>query len=198
MRVRPAAAAGRNAPAVAAALLATSVGAGIVAQDANATSKEKPFKVAKFYFETNASACEMGIQIVFDTDGIASGQFEDPHDRVVHQVRVRNGLLRIGGQTEGFLESVEPVIAELVEANRDCEPDPKEPTVTLARFRALFPAGTDDFEGVAPDGTVFDDEDELTYCIPAAPECVRSRPDRINPIWVILTSTSVAAAELSQ
>jgi hypothetical protein len=34
----------------------------------------EPFKVANIHFETKASACDMGIQIIFDTDGITAGR----------------------------------------------------------------------------------------------------------------------------
>lgn len=172
---------------VASALLAAGLTAGILVQDAHAANgkenkKEIPFKVAKIYFETNASACDMGIQIVFDTDGIVKGIFKDPQGRVIHVVAAKNGLLGIGGQTEGFLESVEPVVTELVNANRSCQPDPAEGTITLEKIRQLFPAGIYEFEGIAADGTKYDDEAKLTYDVPDGP--VLGSPDGkkgVNP-----------------
>ena len=115
-------------------------------------AQDLPFKVAKIYFETNASACDMGIQIVFDTEGIKSAEFRNPDGDVIHTVNARNGLFGIGGQTEGFLESVEPVIRELVSKN-DCKPDPEEPVISLTRLRHLFPPGRYEFSSVAKDGT---------------------------------------------
>ena len=38
-----------------------------------AAAKPQPFKLTNIHFETNSSACDMGIQISFDTDGITEG-----------------------------------------------------------------------------------------------------------------------------
>jgi len=137
------------------------------------TEEEIPFKVAQIYFETNGSACDMGIQIVFDTEGITSGQVRDPGGSVIHLIRARAGLAAIGGQTEGFLQGVEPVIFELVDApDSPCEPDPEdlEDAISLDDLFDMFPEGTYEFEGRGPDGTVYDGEAELTYDVPAGPE----------------------------
>ena len=153
-------------------MLLVGVAAGLGVHSAHATKhvpQVLPFKVAKIYFETNASACDMGIQIVFDTEGIKYGEFKNPSGDTIHTVSARNGLFGIGGQTEGFLESVEPVIRELVSANHDCEADPEEPIITLSRLRHLFPPGRYEFFGVAKDGAKFKDADRLTYCIPDGP-----------------------------
>lgn len=166
------------------ALLVTGLTAAIMVQEAQAKHYKRdkrpeiPFKVAKIYFETNGSKCDMGIQIVFDTEGIVSGKFKDPNDRLVHVVRTRNGLKDIGGQTEGFLESVEPVIEELAWAPEGtCVPDEEElpDAITLDDIRYYFPAGFYEFEGIAADGTEFVDEAELTYDVPDGP--VLEEPD---------------------
>ena len=39
-----------------------------------------PFKQTNIHFETNASACDMGIQISFDTNGITRGEVENPYE----------------------------------------------------------------------------------------------------------------------
>ena len=41
----------------------------------------EPFKQTNIHFETNASACDMGIQLSFDTDGITEGEIEDPKEQ---------------------------------------------------------------------------------------------------------------------
>lgn len=49
------------------------VGAAALAAAATTTAtaaKPEPFKLTNVHFETNASACDMGIQISFDTDGV--------------------------------------------------------------------------------------------------------------------------------
>jgi len=61
----------------------------------------EPFKVANIHFETNASACDMGIQIIFDTDGITAGLVRDPNGRRIYSFASAGGMKAIGGQTEG-------------------------------------------------------------------------------------------------
>jgi len=161
-----------------------------------AAEEEIPFKVAQVYFETNASACDMGIQIAFDTEGIISGQVRDPDGFPIHLIRAKAGLAAVGGQTEGFLESVEPVITELVDASEDCEPDPDEDEISLDDLFDMFPEGMYEFEGRASDGTVYDGDAELTYDIPDGP--VLGAPndaDDVNPdkpvdiTWAPVTKT---------
>ena len=38
----------------------------------------EPLKQTNIHFETNASACDMGIQMSFDTDGLTQGEVESP------------------------------------------------------------------------------------------------------------------------
>jgi hypothetical protein len=170
-----------------AASLAAVLTVGGVVPDAQAEGKEKlkagdtvevPFKLARIYFETNASACDMGIQIVFDTEGIKSGKFSDPDGKTIHEIRARTGLEAIGGQTEGFLEGVEPLILELVDAaDAACDPEPGDllDAISLEDVREFFPAGLYEFEGNSVDGEYFDGEAELTYDIPDGP--VLGAPD---------------------
>jgi hypothetical protein len=160
------------------ALLAAGLSASASAQEApavGAKAEEQPFKVHKIYFETNASACDMGIQVAFDSDGVQTATIRDPNGQVIHVVRAAGGLLGVGGQTEGFLESIEPVIPQLVHANKDCVPDRDEGSMSLSKIRQLFPEGRYEFEGTGPDGTKFDDEDELTYDIPDGPVLLSPR-----------------------
>lgn len=135
---------------------------------------EIPFKFTNFHFEVNASACDWGPQILFDTEGIVSGSVKDPNGHKVYIIRTDTGLKGIGGQTEGFLEAVEPVVEELLYANPSlmCDVDPEEPVVTLDDMRTWFPEGTYEFEGRSADGEVFDGTTELTYVIPAGPDII--------------------------
>jgi len=84
-------------------------------------AQPEPFKLTNIHFETNASACDMGIQISFDTDGITEGSVEDPNDQVVYSFRAVQGLEGTHDQTEGFQERVEPPIIDL-EYALGCEP----------------------------------------------------------------------------
>ena len=97
-----------------AVLLATGPALEIALPEAHAAPPPEPFKVANIHFETNASACDMGIQIIFDTGGITDGFVKSPKGQMIYQFRSKGGMKATGGQTEGFLEGVEPQITELL------------------------------------------------------------------------------------
>ena len=125
----------------------------------------EPFKFMNIHFETNASACDMGVQILFDTDGVTELWIEDPRDEVVFNYQTPVGLEETHDQTEGFQERVEPPIREL-EVALGC--DPSLDAISLSELLAAWPAGTYDF--VATSGGVdFDGERKLTHKIPAGP-----------------------------
>lgn len=179
------------------AILAACVvaGAGMPGAMAAGKNPQAPFKVAKIYFETNATACDMGIQIVFDSDGVQMATVRTAKGRPIHTITASGGLKQIGGQTEGFLESVEPVISDLVNANPDCVPDPEEPIISLNELRQDFPAGTYTFQGVG-DGTRYAQQVQLTYNVPAGPVLLSPDGDTsVDPgfpveiTWEPVTST---------
>src|SRR6185312_3394947 len=95
-----------------------------------AAAGAEPFKLTNIHFETNASACDMGIQIKFDTDGITSGNVKDPTGRKIYSFVSAHGMKATGGQTEGFLEGAEPQITELLSA-LGCEPSNEEGEMSL-------------------------------------------------------------------
>ena len=76
-------------------------------------AQPEPFKLTNVHFETNASACDMGIQIFFDTDGVTEVSVEDPNDQVVYSFRAVDGMEGTHDQTEGFQERVEPLHREI-------------------------------------------------------------------------------------
>ena len=59
-------------------------------QEAHAQGEE-PFKFMNIHFETNASGCDMGIQILFDTDGVTELSIEDPNGVVVFSSQTASG-----------------------------------------------------------------------------------------------------------
>ena len=73
----------------------------------------EPFKITNIHFETNASACDMGIQISFDTDGVSEGSVKDPNGQIVYQFGAVGGPGVTHDVTEGFQERVEPQIIDL-------------------------------------------------------------------------------------
>jgi hypothetical protein len=135
------------------------------AAGAGAEAPPVPFKRTNVHFETNASACDMGIQIVFDTDGVTQGAVENPNDRVVYSFGTTRGMEETHDQTEGFQERVEPPIVELENA-LGCEPS--SDAISLGAMLNAWPAGTYEFEGTSG-GTEFEGAADLTHKIPAGP-----------------------------
>lgn len=126
----------------------------------------QPFKLTNIHFEANASACDLGIQISFDTAGITEGSVEDPNDQVVYSFGAVQGMEGTHDQTEGFQERVEPPIIDL-ELGLGCELSTD--AVPLGEFFAAWPAGTYDFEGQSG-GVEFEGMAKLTHKIPAGPK----------------------------
>src|SRR5262249_38339607 len=77
--------------------------AGLILGIAPVSAVAKPFKVTNVHFETNASACDMGPQIAFDTDGITDGAIQDPNGHKIYSFQSAGGMKATGGQAEGFL-----------------------------------------------------------------------------------------------
>jgi hypothetical protein len=154
-----------------AALPAVGQTLGTVMQGAQAAPQ--PFKVANIHFETNASACDMGIQIIFDTEGITEGSVKHPNGRTIYEFESSGGMKAIGGQTEGFLEGVEPQITELLSA-LGCEPSGEEPEISIDELFGAFPAGDHTLRGQG-NGVRFNDKATLTHFIPAGAEIPRRR-----------------------
>jgi hypothetical protein len=139
----------------------------------------EPFKVANIHFETNASACDMGIQMIFDTDGITEGSIENPKGRTVYRFESLAGMKATGGQTEGFLEGVEPQITELLAA-LGCEPSDEEEVLLLSDLFKAWPAGDYTFKGRRK-GAKFESVATLTHFVPAGPEIVAPEEGAIVP-----------------
>ena len=149
-------------------------------QDAHAAPPApEPFKVANIHFETNASACDMGIQMKFDTDGITEGSVRDPNGHTIYSFMSKGNMKATGGQTEGFLEGIEPQITELLSALH-CAPSDEEGQSTLADLFAVWTAGDYTFEGTAK-GAKFEAKATLTHFIPAGPEIVAPTDGTIVP-----------------
>jgi hypothetical protein len=168
-----------------AVLLAAGLIFGTVVQAAHAASgPAEPFKVANIHFETNASACDMGIQIKFDTDGVTKGSVEDPDGHRIYRFQSAGGMKATGGQTEGFLEAVEPQITELLSA-LGCEPSTEEGVSSLEDLFAAWPAGDYTFKGESK-GTEFEDQATLTHFIPAGAEIVAPADGTVVPDAALL------------
>jgi hypothetical protein len=142
-----------------------------------AGARPEPFKLTNIHFETNASACDMGIQISFDTDGITEGSVEDPNEQVVYSFRAVDGMEGTHNQTEGFQERVEPPIIDL-ESALGCEPS--DDAISLTELFTAWPAGTYEFEGRSG-GVEFEGTARLTHKIPAGPEITAPEDGDVVP-----------------
>jgi hypothetical protein len=109
----------------------------------------------------------MGIQIAFDTEGITEGSVKAPNGRRIYSFASLGGMRATGGQTEGFLEGVEPQITELLEA-LGCEPSDEEAEISLDELFAAWPAGNYRLQGRG-NGAKFKGRAKLTHRIPASP-----------------------------
>jgi len=145
----------------------------------HARQPAEPFKVANVHFETNASACDMGIQILFDTEGITSGSVRDPNGRLIYKFDSKGGMKATGGQTEGFLEGIEPQITELLDA-LGCEPSDEEEEISLDDLFDAFPEGDYTLEGRGGNGRLRD-EATLSTAIPAGPEILAPAEGDVVP-----------------
>jgi hypothetical protein len=125
----------------------------------------EPFKLANIHIETNASGCDMGIQISLDTDGITAGEVDNPFGQTVFSMRTVRGMEETHDITEVFQERVEPPIVELEQA-LGCEA--ADDAITLTELLAKWPAGTYEFDGVSG-RTDFEGSAVLTHKIPAGP-----------------------------
>jgi hypothetical protein len=126
----------------------------------------KPFKITNIHFETNSSACDMGIQISFDTDGITEGEVESPFEQPVFTFGAVPGLENTHNITEMFQERVEPPITDL-EIALSCEPS--EDAISLAELLGNWPAGWYEFDG-ENGAQEFEGRARLTHKVPAGPE----------------------------
>jgi len=147
--------------------VATGLALGAAAGPAAAAGAD-PFKITNIHFETNASACDMGIQMSFDTDGVSDLWVKDPNDQVVYRAGFVGGPEVTHNITEGFQERVEPQIVELEQA-LGCERDPEEPEVLLTELLSAWPEGKYTFGGQSEDANVRGFA-RLSHKIPAGPE----------------------------
>lgn len=137
----------------------------------------KPFKFMNVHIETNATACDMGVQILFDTDGVTELTVEDPNEQVVFNSQTVFGLEETHDQTEGFQERVEPPIREL-ETALGCDPDLD--AISLKDLFAAWPAGAYDFEG-SSQGVDFEGEINFNHKVPAGPVIIAPKDGAIVP-----------------
>lgn len=139
----------------------------------------EPFKITNIHFETNASACDMGVQMSFDTEGISEGSVKDPNDQVVFRFGAVGGPAVTHDVTEAFQERVEPQVIDLLRA-LGCERDAEEPRVWLTDLLSAWPEGKYQFAGQGDDAS-FAGFARLSHRVPAGPEIIRPEDGAVVP-----------------
>jgi len=142
-------------------------------------AETEPFKQTNIHFETNASACDMGIQMSFDTDGLSDLTVKDPNGQIVYEAGSVGGPAVTHEITEGFQERVEPQIRDLIQA-LDCERDPEEPIVFLTDLLSAWPEGRYSFRGEGEDAD-WRGFAPLNHKIPAGPEILAPEDGAVVP-----------------
>ena len=138
-----------------------------------------PFKITNIHFESNASACDMGIQISFDTGGVSEGSVTDPNGQVVFQFGSVGGMGVTHNITEAFQERVEPQITEIMAA-LGCERDPEEPEIALTELLSAWPEGKYMFRGSSADAD-FRGFARLSHKVPAGTQILEPEDGDIVP-----------------
>jgi hypothetical protein len=113
-----------------------------------------PFKQTRMIIEFNSSADDIGVQFFLDADGWREIEILDPAGRELFSAEAEGRLLRQGGGTELFVESVEPSLEDL----------------PLEIFFQRFPEGIYRFRGTDLIGGRITGQDRFTHDIPAGPE----------------------------
>ena len=150
---------------------------------------EIPFSRTKILIEFNATANDVGIQVLLDGEPWKRVTIFSPDKRRLLTI-ASTGSLKKQGLTELFFESSEPSLDE----------------VPLAEFLARFPAGVYEFEGVTVDGIELDGEAILTHVIPAGPVIVSpvsltDEPPVVDPKnlvikWESVTETITSSTDI--
>lgn len=124
------------------------------APDASAKKekKEVPLKIARIYWEYNASANDLGVHVFLDGEDWRTLKILNPDGDVLFRVEGRGPYADLG-LTELFFEGAEPSLDD----------------VPLADLLAQFPEGTYEFEGRTVEGDEIEGEAFFSHAIPAGP-----------------------------
>lgn len=137
-------------------LLPLAIGAGAMVMAAPAGlgqgQQELEFSELRLYFELNDTDGDLGIHGLIDGRAWKSLEIENPKEREILNIWVRDNL-RQQGLTEIFFESAEPSFDEL---------PPR-------KFFRRFPEGTYEVEGMTLNGREMEGEVELSHVMAAPP-----------------------------
>ncbi len=122
------------------------------AHPAVTSAAEVPFKIAKIYWEYNASANDLGVHVSLDAEDWRWLKIVTPKRRSIFEVEGR-GAYRELGMTELFFEGAEPSLDEF----------------PLAGLLKRFPEGQYEIEGRTVEGDELESEVMFSHAIPAGP-----------------------------
>jgi len=110
--------------------------------------------------EFNSTDGDVGVQFFFDAEEWTSMKVVDPTGTEIYSSDASGRLARLGGGSELFLESAEPLISD----------------VPFVEFFQRFPAGVYRFTGKTAAGRNIAGTAQFTHRIPAGPEIVAPVP----------------------
>ena len=113
---------------------------------------EVPLKIAKIYWEYNASADDLGVHVSLDAEDWKRLKIVNPKGRTIFDVE-GHGPYKNLGMTELFFEGAEPSLADF----------------PLEDLLALFPEGSYEFTGRTVDGAELESTAQFSHAIPAGP-----------------------------
>jgi len=138
----------RTLPVVAVAAVALLVGGAL----GECRAAEIPLKIAKIYWEYNASANDLGVHVSLDAEDWRRLKIVTPSRRSIFGVQ-GGGAYRELGMTELFFEGAEPSLDEF----------------PLAGLLARFPEGEYEMKGRTVDGALLESDVMFSHAIPAGP-----------------------------
>jgi len=133
-----------------------------------------PFSGAKILVEFNATADDVGVQVLLDGEPWKNVKIFGPDDRQILDITGQNSL-GTQGLTELFFESSEPSLDD----------------VPINEFFDRFPEGEYAFEGATVDGIPMTGTAMLSHVIPSGPEILmpashNDSPPVVNPFMMLI------------
>lgn len=142
--------------------------------EAGHRKQEIPFSRVRMIIEFNASAQDVGVQVLLDGEPWKHVSIFSPREQRLLSITT-TGSLRKQGLTELFFESSEPSLDD----------------VPLAEFLARFPAGVYEFEGMTVNGVELEGQALFSHVIPAGPIIVSpaqspTQPPVVDPQHLVI------------
>ena len=138
-------------------------------RDGDNSGRRVPFSALRLFLEFNASANDLGVQLLLDADEWKRVAAFDPGGRPITEIEAQ-GRLRELGLTELIFESGEPSPGEVL---------------------ALFPAGAYRFEGRTLEGDKLVGTAQLSHTLPPAPVFTPATGQLVDRNNVVITWNAI-------